>query len=119
MLQTLARLALEPTSWSIGVENDDAQSDKATEHIAEEGIPKYLTSIVASPLQWIEETSREAIWEAASARLSERSGRAGELKIPLSVVNPLWLLPGKNELYEGQRLAALYSFLFVHNEKGI
>lgn len=40
------------------------------------GVPRYLTSIIASPLHWIEdEHSRERIWCAASARLSERSGR--------------------------------------------
>ena len=83
---------MKPASWYVGAESDDADSDEAAD-IAEDGIPKYLTSIIASPLQWIEETSREAIWEAASARLSERSGRAGKLKISVRVADCLWLLP--------------------------
>ena len=45
------------------------------------GVPRYLTSIISSPLAWIqEEEVREKIWELASVRLSERSGRSGELK---------------------------------------
>lgn len=46
--------------------------------INEEGIPKYLTSIIASRLSWVDdENVREHIWELASVRLSERSGRTG------------------------------------------
>lgn len=37
---------------------------------------RYLTSIVSSSLRWIDnEESKEQIWDQASARLSERSGR--------------------------------------------
>ncbi|KPI42748.1 Protein-lysine N-methyltransferase EFM2 [Cyphellophora attinorum] len=44
--------------------------------IQEAGIPAYLTSIIASKLVWIDdEDARESIWELASLRLSERSGR--------------------------------------------
>ncbi|OCT50099.1 Rapid response to glucose protein 1 [Cladophialophora carrionii] len=44
--------------------------------VAEQGAPGYLTSIVSSSLRWIEdEEAKELIWTAASARLSERSGR--------------------------------------------
>lgn len=39
------------------------------------GVPQYLTSIIASPLAWLPEDEREPVWEAASKRLSERSGR--------------------------------------------
>ena len=42
------------------------------------GITRYLTSIISSPLSWLESDElREAVWDAAGARLSERSGRAG------------------------------------------
>lgn len=48
----------------------------ASNIICEEGIPSYLTRIIASPLHWIEpDAEKESIWEAASARLAERSGR--------------------------------------------
>ncbi|KAL9105174.1 MAG: hypothetical protein Q9187_008783, partial [Circinaria calcarea] len=41
-----------------------------------DGIPRYLTGIVGSRLAWIEaDEAKERIWEAASMRLSERSGR--------------------------------------------
>ncbi|KAJ5551987.1 hypothetical protein N7535_000067 [Penicillium sp. DV-2018c] len=40
------------------------------------GVTQYLTSIIASPLAWLDtDELREAIWDAAAARLSERSGR--------------------------------------------
>lgn len=39
------------------------------------GVPRYLTSLVSSPLAWLPEHEREQVWEAASLRLSERSGR--------------------------------------------
>ena len=39
-------------------------------------LARYLTSIISSPLAWIHtEEAREVIWDAASARLSERAGR--------------------------------------------
>jgi predicted nicotinamide N-methyase len=48
-----------------------------TSSIDPSGVTRYLTSIISSPLSWIEdEDVREQIWEAASARISERSGRA-------------------------------------------
>lgn len=56
---------------TFSVANDDRRDG-----VDENGVPRYLTSIVSSGLSWIEdEDAREAIWSAASARLSERSGR--------------------------------------------
>lgn len=50
------------------------------------GVTRYLTSIIASPLTWLEtDELREAIWDAAGARLSERSGRTGKHDLYLSV----------------------------------
>lgn len=39
-------------------------------------MPRYLTRIVSSPLAWLDDDQKEQIWEAASQRLSERSGRS-------------------------------------------
>lgn len=39
------------------------------------GIPRYLTSIVASSLNWLDDDQKEDVWTQASLRLSERSGR--------------------------------------------
>ncbi|KAI4229450.1 MAG: hypothetical protein LQ349_006394 [Xanthoria aureola] len=67
LLSTLGRLKVKPAAWG-----DIA----AASQLDEANLPRYLTSIIASSLAWIEEESvREEIWEAASSRLSERSGR--------------------------------------------
>ncbi|KAF2091285.1 VPS28-domain-containing protein [Saccharata proteae CBS 121410] len=56
-----------------------------------EGLTAYLTRIISSPLAWIpDDFVKEEIWEAASVRLSERSGRTAmpamsrAFRIPLS-----------------------------------
>ena len=73
MLETLDQLAIRPTTF----DNRDGGKEESP-RMAGEGIPRYLTSIIGSPLSWIEnEATREWIWETASARLSERSGRTG------------------------------------------
>ncbi|KAI4137355.1 MAG: hypothetical protein L6R39_007331, partial [Caloplaca ligustica] len=67
LLSTLHRLQAKITPW-------DYNPCKV---IGEEGLPRYLTSIVASPLDWIaDDHVKEQVWEAASARLSERAGRS-------------------------------------------
>jgi hypothetical protein len=41
-------------------------------------IAAYLSTIIKSPLSWlVEEEDREAIWDEASRRFSERCGRSG------------------------------------------
>lgn len=59
--------------------------------IKSDGVPAYLTAIIASPLSWLStDAEREQIWDAASQRLSERSGRSGmgdltrKFRIPLT-----------------------------------
>ena len=69
---TLTSLTLLPESWN------SPSSLHAPPPINEEGIPAYLTRLISSPLAWLSsDAEREAIWEAASKRLSERSGRSG------------------------------------------
>lgn len=72
LISALSGLAISPISW-----NDEVQGEP---RICEDGIPKYLTTIIASQLAWISEEDREAIWENASRRLCERSGRTGRVK---------------------------------------
>lgn len=75
LFDTLSKLAIKPRSWSSETEG----SNRGPEAIDEDGIPQYLTSIISSRLRWIEdEDVREQVWEMASSRLSERSGRTGE-----------------------------------------
>lgn len=72
LLVVLDDLALAPPSWDAVVE----VSRKG--QISENGVPAYLTKIISSPLSWIENDEvKEQIWETASQRLSERSGRTG------------------------------------------
>ena len=85
LLSTLSDLKVEPTSW-----DNTPKSPTKRRKVSHDGVPAYLTRIVSSRLAWIEdEKVKEQIWEAASARLSERSGRSamGDLtrtfKIPI------------------------------------
>jgi hypothetical protein len=72
LLSTLSQLALGLSSW-------DAKPIKSTTAslTGQDGVPSYLTRIISSPLNWINnDEDKEEVWEAASKRLSERSGRA-------------------------------------------
>ncbi|KAL9007565.1 MAG: hypothetical protein Q9173_007196 [Seirophora scorigena] len=70
LLSKLNHLQLEPAAWDDGDRSPAGTFDEAR-------LPAYLTSIIASPLAWIADDSvKEQIWEAASTRLSERSGRS-------------------------------------------
>lgn len=40
-------------------------------------ISAYLSTIIKSPLSWLDDEDREAIWDEASRRFSERCGRSG------------------------------------------
>ena len=61
-----------------GIKRNEDHDDSLAMIGGEEGVPRYLTDIISSRLSWIEdEQIRVQIWEAASARLSERSGRTG------------------------------------------
>jgi len=72
-LSAVAILVLEPPSWEA-----DGHANPSQPRVNPDGIPKYLTSIIASQLSWIHDGGeKEKIWEMASARLSERSGRTG------------------------------------------
>jgi predicted nicotinamide N-methyase len=44
--------------------------------VSSDGVAAYLTQIIASRLLWLQESIREEIWELASTRLAERSGRS-------------------------------------------
>ncbi|KAL4795715.1 VPS28 protein-domain-containing protein [Aspergillus venezuelensis] len=71
LLKTLALLTIKPRTF--GSTADEPVKGRVVEST---GLTRYLTSIIASPLLWLEtDELREAIWDAASARLSERSGR--------------------------------------------
>ena len=73
LVQVLESLAQRPASFSLssvpGLEPAATQFDP-------HGVPRYLTSVVSSSLDWIkDDVLKERIWDLASVRLSERSGR--------------------------------------------
>jgi predicted nicotinamide N-methyase len=75
LLETLSLLVSAPPSWEV-VDAEDANHEETVVQVNPEGVTRYLTSIVSSGLQWIQdEDIREQIWDQASSRLSERSGR--------------------------------------------
>lgn len=76
LLEALNILTVHAPSWErTGLDNS---SNAARPQVAAEGVTKYLTTIISNPLQWVDDDAqKEKIWEEASIRLSERSGRSG------------------------------------------
>lgn len=73
LVKALALLSLQPRTF--GTTADVVKGPA----VQPAGVTRYLTSIIASPLAWLDtEELREAIWDTAAARLSERSGRTGK-----------------------------------------
>ena len=73
LVQVLEKLAQQPPSFSL---SSAPGLEPAEAHINPHGVPQYLTSVVSSPLGWIKKDElKERIWDLASIRLSERSGR--------------------------------------------
>ncbi|EPS25460.1 hypothetical protein PDE_00393 [Penicillium oxalicum 114-2] len=71
LLKALALLTLQPRTFGTSAEAVKGPS------VQPAGVTRYLTQIVSSSLSWLEtDELREAVWDAAGARLSERSGRA-------------------------------------------
>jgi predicted nicotinamide N-methyase len=72
MITVLEDLALTTPAFSAA-----STTDAPCKDIDPVGVSRYITSIVSSPLDWIDdEDVRENIWNLASLRLSERSGRS-------------------------------------------
>jgi predicted nicotinamide N-methyase len=86
LLQTLALLTSAPRSWERSIAESgtdpsnnsarDRQGESQPQHVNPAGVTRYLTSIVSNSLRWIDDDeAKEEIWNQASSRLSERSGR--------------------------------------------
>ena len=72
LLFTLSQLERQLSSWDL-----NSAKSETSRSIDPEGVASYLTRIISSPLKWIEnDEDKEAVWESASKRLSERSGRS-------------------------------------------
>ncbi|KOS39417.1 hypothetical protein ACN38_g9744 [Penicillium nordicum] len=90
LVKALALLSLQPRTF--GTTADVVKGPA----VQPAGVTRYLTSIIASPLAWLDtEELREAIWDAAAARLSERSGRSA-----MSAMSRIFNVPsGSGEQY--------------------
>ncbi|KAG6113570.1 hypothetical protein E4U31_000446 [Claviceps sp. LM219 group G6] len=83
LLTALQGLELSPPEWNHSRRRSEIiaeQESLASRHKAD--ITRYLSSIIKSPLLWIEDDEqKEVVWELASKRMSERCGRTamGEL----------------------------------------
>ncbi|KAI1501169.1 putative methyltransferase-domain-containing protein [Biscogniauxia marginata] len=78
LMACLKRLEVDPPIWNpttsrkIILENHQNAAQFRRE------VATYLSSIISSSLRWIQDDDRkEALWDEASRRLSERCGRAG------------------------------------------
>ena len=77
ILKALELLRTKPRTFSITADPDEQDKDNRWRQSS--AATRYLTSIISSSLSWLESDElREDAWDAASARLSERSGRAGK-----------------------------------------
>ncbi|PLB44634.1 VPS28-domain-containing protein [Aspergillus steynii IBT 23096] len=73
ILRALDLLAIKPRSFGSSSKTQEAAKGRSV-HPA--GITRYLTTIISSSLSWLDtDELREAVWDATSARLSERCGR--------------------------------------------
>ena len=73
LVRVLETLAQQPPSFSLSTAGG---SEPAVAELNHHGVPGYLTSVVSSSLDWINDDDlKERIWDLASIRLSERSGR--------------------------------------------
>ncbi|OLN84382.1 Protein-lysine N-methyltransferase EFM2-like protein 1 [Colletotrichum chlorophyti] len=80
LLSTLKQLELSPPVWSHKRRRSEIVDELVQEHentaYFRREVSMYLTSVVKSSLSWIEDDDeKEAIWEQASRRLTERCGR--------------------------------------------
>lgn len=81
LLAALQDLRVDPPVWNLKISRSEIlkEQDTTVQHLRE--IAAYLCTIVKSELTWIEdEEDREAIWEEASKRISERCGRSGRCR---------------------------------------
>ncbi|KAI4595775.1 hypothetical protein KJ359_006412 [Pestalotiopsis sp. 9143b] len=79
LMACLKSLHLEPPVWGPQVSTRVILEDHENNARFRKEVAGYLSSIIKSDLRWLgdDDEEKEAIWEEASRRLSERCGRAG------------------------------------------
>ncbi|KAI5785868.1 putative methyltransferase-domain-containing protein [Geopyxis carbonaria] len=70
LLAILSSLTLAQPSWDTSDDGNDSDG-----FLVIPGTEKWLTSIIASPLAWLDADTQDAVRDAAAARLAERCGR--------------------------------------------
>ncbi len=74
----LRNLLIEPPVWNLSARPSEVISSPDTASQVAQEATRYLSTIVKSGLEWIQdEERREEVWTEASKRISERCGRAG------------------------------------------
>ncbi|KAF8453469.1 putative methyltransferase-domain-containing protein [Terfezia claveryi] len=77
LLTILSGVTIHPRSWDGTVKKLPPQLSRYAPLASNPGLSKWLTSLVANELRWIEdEDVKERVWEEAGRRLAERCGRA-------------------------------------------
>lgn len=79
----LEGLELKPAIWNHTSRVEDIVAEQEATFTHRREVAQYLSSIIRSPLDWVTEDQRDELWELASRRISERSGRAGSRPSPL------------------------------------
>ncbi|KAI0473969.1 putative methyltransferase-domain-containing protein [Xylariaceae sp. FL0804] len=78
LLACLKHLHVEPPVWNPSASRKIILENHQNAARFRREVAAYLSSIISSSLKWIEDDDqKEAIWDEASRRLSERCGRAG------------------------------------------
>lgn len=77
LLACLESLEMKPPVWNHDARRDDIIAEQEAIFTHRREVARYLSSIIKSPLEWISDDEKDVLWELASRRMSERSGRAG------------------------------------------
>lgn len=78
IITCLKKLYVEPPIWNPSTTRRFILEDHENNARFRKEVAAYLASIIKSDLRWIsDDDEKEAVWEEASRRLSERCGRAG------------------------------------------
>lgn len=86
LMDCLKQLRVEPPIWNPKVSRAEILREQETTTRQRREVASYLSSIVSSSLDWIEdEGQREDIWTEASKRMSGRCGRTGMWPVITSV----------------------------------
>ncbi|KAJ0122174.1 hypothetical protein J7T55_002686 [Diaporthe amygdali] len=81
LLATLQRLRVDPPAWNLKASRNDILKHQETPVQDPREIAAYLSTIIKSPLGWLDDDDRETIWDEASKRFSERCGRSAMSEI--------------------------------------